>query len=167
MKSSVFLLSTAEDCAIIKNVRKRVKQSKMRLLISCRGTKGPPDGPPIFLIFVKPLKWPQSQAYQSFLTFRSRFTLVGWAFWMSFIDLHRELDSTRCPEIGKTQNPPVAIPCRFESGHRHQAEPGRNWRSRFSFFFYLDVLKPCMPVGGVLITGRNCGKFMACPFSGK
>ena len=48
-----------------------------------------------------------------------------------------------------------------------QAEPGRNWRSRFSFFFYLDVLKPCMPVGDVLITGRNCGKFMACPFSGK
>ncbi len=137
MKSSVFLLSTAEDCAIIKNVRKRVKQSKMRLLISCRGTKGPPDGPPIFLIFVKPLKWPQSQAYQSFLTFRSRFTLVGWAFWMSFIDLHRELDSTRCPEIGKTQNPPVATPCRFESGHRHQAEPGRNSRSRLSFFFCL------------------------------
>lgn len=48
-----------------------------------------------------------------------------------------------------------------------QAEPGRNWRSRFSFFFYLDVLKPCMPVGDVLITGRNCGKFMACPFSEK
>lgn len=45
-----------------------------------------------------------------------------------------------------------------------QAEPGRNWRSRFSFFFYFDVLKPCMPVGDVLITGRNCGKFMACPF---
>ena len=133
MKSSVFLLSTAEDCAIIKNVRKRVKQSKMRLLISCRGTKGPPDGPPIFLIFVKPLKWPQSQAYQSFLTFRSRFTLVGWAFWMSFIDLHRELDSTRCPEIGKTQNQAGnTVPVRVR--------PAASYRSKLyiacSEFFY-------------------------------
>lgn len=27
--------------------------------------KGPPDGPPIFLIFVEKLNCPQSQAYQS------------------------------------------------------------------------------------------------------
>ena len=146
MKSSVFLLSTAEDCAIIKNVRKRVKQSKMRLLISCRGTKGPPDGPPIFLIFVKPLKWPQSQAYQSFLTFRSRFTLVGWAFWMSFIDLHRELDSTRCPEIGKTQNPLVATPCGFKSHHRHHVgmdyAPFKKPSRLAGLFSYRSVIPP-------------------------
>lgn len=52
-----------------------------------------------------------------------------------------------------------------------QAEPGRNWRSRFSFFFYLDALKLCSPRGDgalpALMTGRNCGKFMACPFSEK
>lgn len=52
-----------------------------------------------------------------------------------------------------------------------QAEPGRNWRFRFSFFFYLDALKLCSPRGDgalpALMTGRNCGKFMACPFSGK
>ena len=32
-----------------------------------RRAKGPPDGPPIFLIFVEMLKCPQPQAYQSIL----------------------------------------------------------------------------------------------------
>ena len=36
-----------------------------RLLMWHQKAKGPPDGPPIFLIFVEKLNCPQSQAYQS------------------------------------------------------------------------------------------------------
>ena len=66
----------------------------------------------------------------------NRIVFAGWGFGSVFRDLHRELQSTHCPATGKTQNPPVATPCRFESGHRHhQAEPGRNSRSGLSFLF--------------------------------
>lgn len=36
-----------------------------RLLMWHQKAKGPPDGPPVFLIFVEKLNCPQSQAYQS------------------------------------------------------------------------------------------------------
>jgi len=69
-------------------------------------------------------------------------------------------------------NPEVSFSVGIFFVNASQAEPGRNWRFRFSFFFYLDALKLCSPRGDgalpALMTGRNCGKFMACPFfSGK
>ena len=46
-------------------------------------------------------------------------TVVFARLLVSVNDLHRGLSSSvfRVEQI--TQNPPVAIPCRFESGHRH------------------------------------------------
>ena len=38
---------------------------------------------------------------------------------VSVSDLHKGLSSFVFPVKQITQNPPVAIPCRFESGHRH------------------------------------------------
>ena len=56
---------------------------------------------------------------------------------VSVSDLHKGLSSFVFPVKQITQNPPVAIPCRFESGHRHQTESERKLRSD-SFFMVME-----------------------------
>ena len=50
------------------------------------------------------------------------------------------IGTCRCDGIGRRDGLKIRWanhPCGFESHHRHQAEPGRNSRSKFSFFFCL------------------------------
>ena len=70
----------------------------------------------------------------------NRIVFAGWGFGSVFRDLHRELQSTHCPATGKTQNPLVAIPCRFESGHRHQIECSLRIRNFFEGTLLRNVL---------------------------
>ena len=130
-----------------------------RLLMWHQKAKGPPDGPPIFLIFVEKLNCPQSQAYQSISPVGTGLSLTDRALGVSLgtsignyspliapqpvkLKIHRwRHRAGSSPATGTS--PSVLMntrtfyfaKCRYE--HSHQTESGRNTRSRLSFSFIL------------------------------
>ena len=83
-----------------------------------RRAKGPPDGPPIFLIFVEKLNCPQSQAYQSISPVGTGLSLTDRALGVSLGTSIGNYSPLIAPQPVKLKMR-RSDPCRFESGHRH------------------------------------------------
>ena len=80
--------------------------------------KGPPDGPPIFLIFVEKLNCPQSQAYQSISPVGTGLSLTDRALGVSLGTSIGNYSPLIAPQPVKLKIK-CRKACRFESGHRH------------------------------------------------
>lgn len=87
--------------------------------------KGPPDGPPVFLIFVEKLNCPQSQAYQSISPVGTGLSLTDRALGVSLGTSIGNYSPLIAPQPVKLKMR-RSDPCRFESGHRHHVNRGRN-----------------------------------------
>lgn len=138
--------------------------------------KGPPDGPPIFLIFVEMLKCPQSQAYQSISPVGTGLSLPDGALGVSLGTSIGNYSPLIAQQPVKLKIRWAYHPCRFESDHRHQTlwSP---WRIRWSgghpcfirdvLFFYKQVtVYPGRTRGeeaGLPAPGRNLFTGTRCP----
>lgn len=113
--------------------------------------KGPPDGPPIFLIFVEKLNCPQSQAYQSISPVGTGLSLTDRALGVSLGTSIGNYSPLIAPQPVKLKIK-CRKACRFESGHRHHGVRRSQHRSvsasrrklhyaGFFFFFNCDPLR--------------------------
>ena len=95
--------------------------------------KGPPDGPPIFLIFVEKLNCPQSQAYQSISPVGTGLSLTDRALGVSLGTSIGNYSPLIAPQPVKLKIRWANPPCGFESHHRHHQRTPMLIQCRSSF----------------------------------
>ena len=93
-----------------------------RLLMWHQKAKGPPDGPPIFLIFVEKLNCPQSQAYQSISPVGTGLSLTDRALGVSLGTSIGNYSPLIAPQPVKLKIRWANNPCGFDPRHRHHTE---------------------------------------------